>query len=204
MKKYLLFAVFVLFAFFLNAEFLFSESERREWTSNGVTVIGAWDPSRDTAEERITLESSDGKQLTLSLKDLSDEDRAYVEAKRKETGWQPMPDPGAQNIYALLVGVTDYANYDPLKYAVNDMKELQKRLLEMKVPAGNITILISGAGKRQEPSKSNIERELNALLGSADGGEDRAPRGDCYGGGAPINRRAGRPTLYISVIEPKY
>ena len=163
-KRMILVSAFLL-AVFSAACALYAQTAR-EWTSNGVPVIGAWDPSRDTTADRITLKSSDGSQRTLSLADLSEEDRAYVETRRRETGWKPKPKP--LRIFALLVGVTQYDHYQGLKYAVNDAELIRDELLALKVSPENIILLRSGGTDDEKPTKANIEKALDRLIGPED------------------------------------
>ena len=71
--------------------------------------------------------------------------------------------------WALLIGVNDYSYVTDLKFCGNDIVALQKQLLAVGFPKDHVTLMHEGAkDRRYQPFKSNIEVELELLLGELD------------------------------------
>ena len=71
--------------------------------------------------------------------------------------------------WALLIGVNDYSYVTDLKFCGNDIVALQKQLLAVGFPKDHVTLMHEGAQERRyQPYKSNIEYELELLLGQLD------------------------------------
>ena len=71
--------------------------------------------------------------------------------------------------WALLIGVNDYLNVSPLKYSVADIHALRKQLVATGFGHDHVfTLADDGADVRRRPLRKNIDRHLNALLGTLD------------------------------------
>ena len=67
--------------------------------------------------------------------------------------------------WALLVGVDDYANVEPLKYCGADMRALAERLVGAGFPQQHVFLLQDKAElTKYRPMKTNIEEQLNLVL----------------------------------------
>lgn len=68
--------------------------------------------------------------------------------------------------WALLVGVDDYANLRPLSYCGADVRGLKQSLIALGFDQRRIVVLHQDADQeRERPTKSNVQRELDLLLG---------------------------------------
>jgi len=71
--------------------------------------------------------------------------------------------------WALLIGVDDYVDATDLKYAGRDMNGLRQRLIASGFEEDHVITLSSQTGEaRLWPFKSNIEHQLDLLLGKLD------------------------------------
>ncbi|HAH49328.1 MAG TPA: hypothetical protein DCM07_31720 [Planctomycetaceae bacterium] len=78
-------------------------------------------------------------------------------------------EPRASQKWAILIGVNDYINVKNLKFCGNDITALQKQFLAAGFRKDHLTLMHdSAAEKRYHPYKSNIESELDLLLGELD------------------------------------
>ncbi len=78
------------------------------------------------------------------------------------------PKSGGQK-WAVLVGVDDYANAGKLRYCGADQRALRDRLLAAGFPAEQVVLLEDGAKEsRYRPSRQNIERQIEQVLGFAE------------------------------------
>jgi hypothetical protein len=75
-----------------------------------------------------------------------------------------------QNKIALIIGVNEYQNgIKPLQMCVNDTRNFADFLQRsMSFPGGAVTLLNDAPGNRRLPTRSNIKREINALIASVD------------------------------------
>ncbi|MBR2002688.1 MAG: caspase family protein, partial [Thermoguttaceae bacterium] len=74
---------------------------------------------------------------------------------------------------AVLVGVSDYAEFDDLRFAGADVELMRSRLVELGFAPEHIVALTTEAGRQNTalaPNKRNIERELSRIL--AESGPD--------------------------------
>lgn len=74
--------------------------------------------------------------------------------------------------HALLIGVNDYAFINDLYYCRRDMQSLRERLIAAGFPPKNVTLLRDGSEEsKYQPLKTNIERELDAMIDAAKPGD---------------------------------
>ncbi len=70
--------------------------------------------------------------------------------------------------WALLIGINGYANMDSLSHCVADVKELRQQLIDGGFEPERITLVSDESTEpRYKPSKGNIEKQLDLVLGSA-------------------------------------
>ncbi len=88
-------------------------------------------------------------------------------------------EPAASSKWAILIGVDDYINAADLRFCGNDMEALKAQLIATGFREDHIILMHDEARERRyRPFKSNIETELNLLLGRLDAkGETLVERG---------------------------
>lgn len=79
---------------------------------------------------------------------------------------QATPD---QRRWALLIGINEYTEINPLTYAAADMISLRDRLIKGGFPADQVILMHDDATpKKYLPTKFNIEKQLELVLGLVD------------------------------------
>ncbi len=70
--------------------------------------------------------------------------------------------------WALLIGVNDYANLDKLSHCLADVRALRNELIASGFESDRIKLITDDATEaRYRPSKGNIEKQLDLVLGQA-------------------------------------
>ncbi len=70
--------------------------------------------------------------------------------------------------WALLIGVNDYANLDKLSHCLADVRALRTELIASGFESDRIKLITDDATEaRYRPSKGNIEKQLDLVLGQA-------------------------------------
>ncbi len=70
--------------------------------------------------------------------------------------------------WALLIGVNDYANLDKLSHCLADVRALRNELVASGFESDRIKLITDDATEaRYRPSKGNIEKQLDLVLGQA-------------------------------------
>ncbi|MBN2291351.1 MAG: SUMF1/EgtB/PvdO family nonheme iron enzyme [Pirellulales bacterium] len=71
--------------------------------------------------------------------------------------------------WAILIGVNDYASLEDLKYCSRDMQALKNQLVDAGFDSDQVFLVHDSAeDKKFLPFKSNIEQQLNIILGFAE------------------------------------
>ena len=85
------------------------------------------------------------------------------------SAWVSAQQAKISNRYALLIGVTDYAEVQPLTYCGEDMRALSDRLVMSGFPADQVFLMTDKAAEQKyRPTRNNIDRQLKLVLGLAD------------------------------------
>ncbi|MBL7825266.1 MAG: caspase family protein, partial [Saprospiraceae bacterium] len=87
----------------------------------------------------------------------------------QETDFSPRPSNGAVQIYAVVVGVGDYARMPQLAYPASDAQRFYSHLLSPKggsIPKNHIRLLID-----DEATKTNVLAALKQIARKADGND---------------------------------
>ncbi len=81
--------------------------------------------------------------------------------------------PAAQgNLWAILVGVNDYAELEDLQYCRKDVEALAEQLVKVGFPRDGVFVLTDGAADaKNQPSKINFETRLKIVLKVAKPGD---------------------------------
>ena len=67
--------------------------------------------------------------------------------------------------WALLVGVEQYTNLEPLRYAANDTHDLAAQLVAVGIPKKHVFVLDSAADAKNQPLRENILQRLDLVAG---------------------------------------
>lgn len=167
--------------------------EVRTWKSKAGKVVleASWDAGDDPDAETVFLHR-EGKRYKYPFAKLSDDDQKFVRDGRamKNRRGAEEADPDLELVedeapkpansllslpqgkkFAVLVGVTDYATMNDLRYTVRDVEAIQEQLLKMGFDGADIHQLTSGSDVAHIPTKLNVERTIRSVLESAGAGD---------------------------------
>ncbi|MDO4576454.1 MAG: SUMF1/EgtB/PvdO family nonheme iron enzyme [Planctomycetia bacterium] len=170
---------------------IFAEEAVRTWKSKtGKTIIEAkWDAEKDSDPETVFLLKGK-KRYKIPMKNLSAEDKKYVtdgRAKKAQRGGEE--DFGLEEVtdekpknpllfempkarkFALLVGVTDYAEMSGLTCCVKDIHAIRNQLIKLGFKENDIYTLESGKAAKELPTKRNVLERLDLVLGQVKVGD---------------------------------
>ncbi|MDO4576213.1 MAG: caspase family protein [Planctomycetia bacterium] len=170
---------------------IFAEEAVRTWKSKtGKTIIEAkWDSEKDSDPETVFLLKGK-KRYKIPMKNLSEEDQKYVtdgRAKKAQRGGEE--DFGLEEVtdekpknpllfempkarkFALLVGVTDYAEMSGLTCCVKDIHAIRNQLIKLGFKENDIYTLESGKAAKELPTKRNVLERLDLVLGQVKVGD---------------------------------
>ncbi|MDO4575855.1 MAG: SUMF1/EgtB/PvdO family nonheme iron enzyme [Planctomycetia bacterium] len=168
-----------------------AEEAIRTWKSKtGETIIEAkWDSEKDSEKDsdpETVFFLKNGKRYKIPLKNLSKEDRKYVtdgRAKKAQRsgkfGLEEVTDEKPKNPFemrkarkfALLVGVTDYAEMSGLACCAKDIHAIREQLIKLGFKENDIYMLESGKAMKDLPSRRNILERLDLVLGQVKVGD---------------------------------
>ena len=152
-----------------------SLASARTWTEAGTgrTIEAELLACKDG---KAWLLTADGKVSAVNLTQLCQADRDFllrgdrggrgVEGVQAGRGMATEPVQGRK--WAVLVGVDDYAEISDLRFCAGDARALAKSLQAAGFEERNISLLCDGQPVAALPTKTNIERELEGVLGLAE------------------------------------
>lgn len=129
----------------------------------------------DRKAKIATIQRADGRRLTLDYAFMTKDDLAYIKKHSKTLG------PNMKGIFvelknrastsrcrAVLVGVNDYNEFDPLRFCKADMELLRDALPQLGLKKEDIICLTAGSDFRTHPTAKRVKKSILATLAGLD------------------------------------